>query len=405
MTHPIPATRKLPSCCCKECFAHPFLVRLIEKTGVNGDCDYCGSTRVATTEVSTLSELFEPLLELYEPTEAGVHYDHRDSDAIDHGIQLGYLINDEWGIFSGHLFATKVGEADPLHELVEDIFSPLFDYKLKPDLGAGSLWSSKERSLFAGSPIEEDWETFSHHIKWRRRYVFGELPFGIADVRGLLSEPLLEELSKQLPKGTRLFRARLGALPPKSARSGVGFDGAARPLGRKEVQPPPREKAKSGRANPEGIPVLYTSTNPETAIAELRPWKGAFVTVATATLQRNATVIDLAGESDFSEAPFGTDTLEWQLRKERVLRMIGSELARPIDPEQSGINYVPTQYVAEVIQEAGYDGIMYKSSLGDQKNVVFFDPSVASVGRTRRVYRVSDVKWVTDRDPYWTVEV
>ena len=43
---------------------------------------------------------------------------------------------------------------------------------------------------------------------------------------------------------------------------------------------PPAELATAGRANPRGISYLYCATDEPTCIAEIRPWKGAKVTVA-----------------------------------------------------------------------------------------------------------------------------
>ena len=50
-------------------------------------------------------------------------------------------------------------------------------------------------------------------------------------------------------------------------------------------------------------------------------------------------------------------------------------MARPVDPDDSEIEYVPTQYLAEAILEIGYDGIRYRSAVRKGgTNFVFFEP-------------------------------
>jgi hypothetical protein len=375
-------------CCCVQCFDHAFVQRHIAKHGAAGECGYCAATDVSVLDPADLTDLFEPLLTLFEPTEAGVHYDHREQDAIDYGEPLGDLLNDRWSIFSDRLYSNVVGETDSLHDLVEDILAPLFDYKDMTDVGAGSLWSDKE-AAFSTLPIEMEWRSFKYDVKYRRRFLLAEASPDTIDIRSIVSNSLLEELEEVLPKGTRFHRARLGA--------NVDDSGLVRPLARSEVGPPPRDKARAGRVNPEGIPMLYVATDSETAVAECRPWKGALVTVTPVTLDREVRLVDLARAPDFADLPFGTTDLEWDLKRERVLQMFGEDLALPVNPETSVIEYVPTQYVAELIRGAGYDGIRYRSALGNGTNVVLFEPFVARIGNRRKVVRVTGVSLQVER--------
>lgn len=60
-------------------------------------------------------------------------------------------------------------------------------------------------------------------------------------------------------------------------------------------------------------------------------------------------------------------------------------------------DYVPTQVIAELLKNSGYDGIFYKSSLSkDGVNVAFFDPKVAEVTRKRMLYEITGVS-ITSR--------
>lgn len=58
------------------------------------------------------------------------------------------------------------------------------------------------------------------------------------------------------------------------------------------------------------------------------------------------------------------------------MRAVSQELAKPISPHESQLAYVPTQYVSEVVREAGYSGIADVSSQRPGgRNVVVFEPS------------------------------
>jgi len=43
--------------------------------------------------------------------------------------------------------------------------------------------------------------------------------------------------------------------------------------------------------------------------------------------------------------------------------------------------YVPTQMLAEAFRIKGFDGIQYKSHLGDGMNIVVFDLSALAIGK------------------------
>jgi len=61
-------------------------------------------------------------------------------------------------------------------------------------------------------------------------------------------------------------------------------------------------------------------------------------------------------------------------------------LSIPIRRDDTDIDYIPTQYVAEFIKSEGYDGILYKSSLSESgKNIVIFNPELIKINKTELV--------------------
>ena len=79
----------------------------------------------------------------------------------------------------------------------------------------------------------------------------------------------------------------------------------------------------------------------------------------------------------------------------RILRHLGQVLSIPIDPTKADIEYIPTQYLTEVIRAAGYGGMIFQSSLGPGKNLVLFSPDQAKVGNTL-YFNVERISYVMD---------
>lgn len=60
-----------------------------------------------------------------------------------------------------------------------------------------------------------------------------------------------------------------------------------------------------------------------------------------------------------------------------LLEEIDEELARPIRRADQLRKYVPTQYVCEYLKSSGFDGIVFRSAMGDGMNLALFHPSKA----------------------------
>ncbi|WP_179292704.1 RES family NAD+ phosphorylase [Bacillus sp. 7884-1] len=149
-----------------------------------------------------------------------------------------------------------------------------------------------------------------------------------------------------------LFRARLGVHP-------IG-----------KMMAPPAKLATAGRANPRGISYLYCAIDEPTCIAEIRPWKGATVTVAHVIPKKKLKLVGL-----FSDpiSPFDFESPYEILEIDKILSSFIQELSTPVDPNKSEIEYLPTQYITELINTKGFDGIFFDSAMGPGNNVVIFD--------------------------------
>lgn len=206
----------------------------------------------------------------------------------------------------------------------------------------------------------EVFERFMNEIRFRNRFILSSGP-----------KELVHELLKyiemrktvELREGETFYRARdhqfqLGeGRPERFAADKMGA--------------PPAKDAPSGRLNPEGIPYLYLASEAATAVAEKRPWKGARLSVAPFRLVQDVRVADFCwrevSDAERSKRP------PWEQRAEFIWGMVGSLFSLPHHGDDT-LGYLPTQYLAEALKNAGFDGVRYDRSLREQGyNLVLFD--------------------------------
>jgi hypothetical protein len=322
--------------CCINCFEDFYIIDKIKNAGIISECNYCGENGVPTIGIEMLIDDFENLLSIYETTTLGEHYNHHIHCPTNHGDLLEELIQEDWQIFSDK---TNYGE------LLFDILN--FNRGYEDALDSSELYS-RESSAFSYISSSYIWNEFTYSIKRKSRY-FPEINLS-NDLKMLLPNK-----NVKFELNSPIFRARIGE------------------FSKGEMGPPPFDKATSGRVNPRGIPYLYVASDTYTCIAETRPWIGAKVTVATIHAKETLNIIDLSSK-EFLSSPFLTANLSQTIQAQELLNQLSYELSKPINPSDSDIEYIPTQYLAELIRNLGYDGLKYKSSLGSGMNYVFFSP-------------------------------
>ena len=128
----------------------------------------------------------------------------------------------------------------------------------------------------------------------------------------------------------------------------------------------PYDKATVGRCNPQNVSYLYAASDPHTAVAEVRPFIRDSVSVATLQPQRDLKLVDFY----------------YQYDKDGTI-MISDAFWHKIRCEFSAINkgnsdeYLVTQFISALAQNAGYDGLRFRSSLVyEGTNYVIFDGDV-----------------------------
>lgn len=217
-----------------------------------------------------------------------------------------------------------------------------------------------------------------------------------AEQQEFLSAVLATSRSRreQVAEGSPVWRAQVG----NNWRSDGDEDNSC-PFPPERMKPLAYQAAE-GRANPKGIPYLYTATDQDTALAEVRPWAGALVSVAELRIQRELTIVNcispdtrLIARATEPDAP-GRERAVWQ--------DIDRAFSRPVTPNEHIADYVPTQVLAEFFRSQGLDGIGYRSSVGQGSNIVFFDLNVADVVACG-LFQVRSVKFISTEasNPYF----
>jgi len=184
------------------------------------------------------------------------------------------------------------------------------------------------------------------------------------------------EKEELIPAGSVLFRAQVGHdWRPEDLEGRVTeeFPCAFPP----ERMKPLQDRAVEGRANAKGIPCLYLGTHEETAVAEVRPWVGALVSVARLRTTRPLRVVNCTSDDKRIMLYFNEPAPEE--RQRAVWRDIDRAFSQPVSPSDDVASYAPTQVLAEVFRQSGPDGVAYTSAVGPGHNIAIFDTAAAEV--------------------------
>jgi len=218
----------------------------------------------------------------------------------------------------------------------------------------------------------KSWQSYSQFegaIKYQSRYIH------IPEVDAFLQtvSEKAEARLETIPKDSFLWRAQLGHSWRFENEEVGEVDAPHEP----DRMRPRAGRATEGRANPKGIPYLYLASNRETALAEVRPWAGSYVSVGQFKMARELKVVNCTTERKGLTLYFKEPSPK--KREEAVWSDIDKAFAKPITPTDDVADYVPTQVLSELFKAKGLDGIGYRSSLGDGFNIALFDIQSAEI--------------------------
>ncbi|MBI4969353.1 MAG: RES family NAD+ phosphorylase [Rhodospirillales bacterium] len=209
-----------------------------------------------------------------------------------------------------------------------------------------------------------DFWKFRRSVLRESRHIFSD------EVEKFLDEvrATCEKRIKSLPPNKQLWRAQIG----HSWWFDKELDDSRPcPYDAERMKPPP-DKAREGRANPKGIPVLYLANKRETAVSEVRPWIGSIVSLAQFTTEKELRLVVCTEGLD--EFPIYFEEPAPEEIEKAIWAEISKAFAEPVSPSDEVAEYAATQILAETFKKSGADGIVYKSNFGDEgHNIVLFD--------------------------------
>ncbi len=219
--------------------------------------------------------------------------------------------------------------------------------------------------------------SWSSYGQFKSKIMHGQRYFYDQEAEQFLSEVLRTSFKRKkvIEKGEIYWRSQMGHDWRSEVWEGEETGEVPCPHSQKRMIPR-RYLASEGRANPKGIPYLYLATNKETAMSELRPWKGSAISVGQFQIKKNLSIINCSLLHDkFIRYIPGPNSKEPDddKKEEAVWSNIDESFSRPVTPSDDRADYVPTQIISEFFKNNGYDGVEYKSLLGTGCNIALFD--------------------------------
>lgn len=333
---------------CVKCIDEDALELIVQAdSDADRSCDFCGRPPAAPLD-TLIGAFVNGLKNEFELAIDSVPWEGREG---------GFLINPQWDTYElicdfGYVFKSE--------ELAEAICKVVHD-----DTWVERDWITRRRDKV----LTDTWTRFRDAVKYQTRYVIWLLPeiedIGAGEIQlsRILDHiaRLLSELNlfKELTVERRFWRAhchdepeiqltaaRLGTVPPDLAR-------------------------KDNRMSPVGIPLFYGALDESTAIEEASVDDDRrYVTVAAFEPLAKMRVVDF---TSLPSTPSIFDPDLGHLRREiDFLHRFVAELSKPVDPNDTGLEYVPTQIVTEFLlhvfradQQPPTCGVMYRSSVDD----------------------------------------
>ena len=368
-----------------ECINDFYLKKTIKDEGKPLKCTICGGKNNNALSVEQLGELVESVMHQH----------------FIRGLPIQEIGEDEekWG-HEGDTMPTVVQKVlnqylDFTDEIVDEIIESQYDWLYE---GAQPLWDklSKYVELRSGSwHYFDEWQSTLDELKHSRRFfspaaqtLFGKLFEGVEEMRGWNGKKF-QSVVRCLPTGSKLFRARI--CKSQSMLRVI----ISNPF--KCVGPPPKEYARAGRMNPEGVTVFYGSREMDTCFAEMRPALGNDVAIITLKTTKPLRVLDFSrleqtrggGALSYFQPDFTA-----QVNKQEFLHHIHRLISQHVIPGRES-DYLITQTMSEYlahVHHKPFDGILFDSTQREKgTNVVLFPQINWLANSLEEVFRMTYV--------------
>ena len=340
---------------CAACSKHPEVKALVESDLATGVCGVCGSENAEVFN----PERFELLRNLIRAL-IRLHFNEQD-------------YNHHWGGTS--VDQILLGDENPILEVAsspkynDDLIHRItWEGEIYPD-GDKGIWLYAGFDDAGGRQIQFSIpDTLNPELRNIERRLDRENFHAVEADMEKLFDKIADEIEFQIPAGSLWYRARIGVVESslhigfgKVTRVAIPYRGSA--IG---ALPPPC--ASAGRTNRHGVSALYVASQIETALAEIRPHPSHLISIGGFRARKDLRV----ARFDLPIGPFASS--ESRLALFALIYHVDSLLSSPVIPEERH-RYAATQLLSDVLIRRGYDGVIYRSSVGTGINLCAFAPS------------------------------
>lgn len=347
---------EVPASLCETCVVDPDVRTLVQQKMCVGRCGVCGRFDRLVRDPND----FDPVAKLIR---AIIRYEWDE-----------FEYNHHWGGDYNILRLLTEERRPILHTLPSDDFCDDIEWRITEPvypsydngicLYAGHDQDGTRGLLFA---LKRD---SSSSLPALAQRLHNENFYDVSSDLYKLIAPFIDDLATTISVGKRFSRARIGY---KCAYQNIdeGFLGRVDrvPWSRNAINAPPASIASAGRLNRAGVAMLYLADAAETAIAEVRPHPGQYVSLGTFETVAPLKVADFGiGISAFAQN-------DRRLQMFAEIAAFDRQMSIPIAHGERN-RYLPSQLLAEVLREKGFDGIRYRSSLTDGVNLCVFRPQL-----------------------------
>ncbi len=320
--------------CCSACFTDTSVKQYIGREGTTGDCSFCSAEDTLVIEPTALSDQFELILCCVKESSDGVHLSKIYADELK---TISELVGDKEKLIDEILDSLSIGKS---YELIESF------------KGFQSEWHDLKHDLITKNRF------FPSTALYGRIFANKTMPEQDLSIESSAFLITIGQLERNIREGKKYYRARI----------------SNKELSAGEMGAPPAGSASAGRANPAGIPYLYLAESEAICCHEVRPSNGAKIFISEVEVIESLKLIDLSSpKQKLPLLHFEEDDLELVIKCLHLLEEFSSELSAPVLPENSHLDYIPTQFVCEYLRNIGaHDGLIFNSSYGTGKNIVLF---------------------------------
>jgi hypothetical protein len=231
------------------------------------------------------------------------------------------------------------------------------------------------------NPRSEAWDQFKLEITYNRRFFSDIARTRLVQIfehihlqKDDRDQPVVYQIGAE--NNVQIYRARQ---INSAADREMAIEDPANLLG-----PPPRRFRTAGRMNAAGVPAFYAAFEFDTCVAEIRPSVGSQIVGAGFQIVRPIVVLDTTRfERPIRRRSVFSSNYTERLQQWSFMQRFMYEISRPVLPDDTLLDYIPTQAVAEFIcnelevyvggDKRNVDAIIFSSAQRPNgRNIVIF---------------------------------